>query len=423
MVVPGIEGFFAAAVPHPANGVVGLVATDDSGAAITQVNSSGVVAGPWALPGMQRPTAVAVDDGLGYLAIGEDLNQFGSRSPVIVRLLSSGAPDPEFGTAGQVVLPAGEFGTQSAGGLTLDESGRVLVTVRERTRDVDPSEPIATRMWRLLPNGAVDESFGQSGSLIVSTSEIRADAIPCADLIFVRPDGRILVVSRARGAQMVRQFLPNGEGLDSTFGIGGSADFTGAGLPYFSYAPQIRGGVLAPDGSFDEGTLFFVAADSWNDTDTPPPGSYIVRLGLDGKAFQPGYSPLVTRPTYLNSGAPIRTPSGVVLMGWGTWGGTSPADARYASGFQAYDQRSGIPYYYPYPAGLIEVAGRQGAGLDNQWVSRLPVIPVRGVGGAYYALGRQIDFNKDPATLDPYLFGPPTVAKLKSDALPSTVFG
>lgn len=421
--VAGVEGDVAAAVAHPSGGVALVISTQGE-AVVAHVSSNGVVSLPWTVPGLERPSALAVDDEGRYVVLGEtpwDANY--RRKPVLLRLTSAGAPDPSFGVNGRVELPAGSFGTRSTGGLALDSSGRVLVTARVLTSDRWPSESIATRMWRLTSTGSVDPAFGQSGSLLISASELRADLLPSPDFIHVRPNGSILVASRADAGQMVRQFLPNGQAPDSAFGANGSAVLTAARLPATSYARRLLGGVVTPAGLPDEGALFLVVGDAWTDSGVLPVSNYILRVPMNGVVDPFEGAPVVTNTTYDDSGAPILTPGGQVLMGYGVLTGTTAADAQFASGVQAYDRGTGLPYPYPQPAGVVEVAGPGGSGLRSGEATVLPAIPVRGVGGAYYLVGRQVRLVDDPSWGTRYEWGAMTVARIKSSVLPATVFG
>ncbi len=110
-------------------------------------------------------------------------------------------------------------------------------------------------------------------------------------------------------------------------------------------------------------------------------------------------------------------------MGYGALSGTTAADARFASGVQAYDRRTGIPWTFPQPAGVVEVAGPGGSGLRSGEASVLPAIPVRGVGGAYYLLGRQVRLVDDPDFGLRFNYEALTVGRIKDSALPSSVFG
>lgn len=420
--VPGVEGDVAAAVAHPSNGVALVIATN-RGAAVALVSSSGVVSGPWTVPGMERPSALAVDGEGRFVVLGETpWDASFLRQPAVARLTAGGAPDAGFGAGGRSVLPAGVFGSHSTGGLALDSSGRVLVTGRILTSDASPSQPIATRLWRLTPDGAVDPSFGQGGSLIASTSALRSDPLPSPDLIHVRGNGSILVASRALGGQMVRQFLPDGQGPDPAFGSNGTAVLTRAGLPGSMFARRLLGGVVSPEGLPDEGSLFLVVGDAWTDGGLPQASNFILRVPEDG-VIDFEEAPEVTNTTYDDIGAPILTPNGQVLLGFGVLTANASLDPVFRSGMQAYNRITGLPFLFPQPAGVIEVGGPGGVGLRSGEATVLPPIPVRGVGGAYYLVGRQVRYVVDPDFGMRSEWGAATVAKLKSSAIPVSVFG
>jgi uncharacterized delta-60 repeat protein len=87
----------------------------------------------------------------------------------VLRLLSNGAPDPEFGALGQFIQPvsmpaAGGAGRDSVSAqrrIAVDPDGRVLLLTSIYRREC----PVATEIRRLLPNGETDPSFGAAGIL------------------------------------------------------------------------------------------------------------------------------------------------------------------------------------------------------------------------------------------------------------------
>ncbi len=122
----------------------------------------GVVRIPTEFPAAASGLATAsgpliVSSGVGVEALGE-----------------SGAPDEAFGAAGSLALPAPPSGNFVVTDMTLDSFGRLLVlgeTVFPASENPSPSlengarafEPGVVRIVRLLPDGALDPSFGSGG--------------------------------------------------------------------------------------------------------------------------------------------------------------------------------------------------------------------------------------------------------------------
>ncbi len=123
-------------------------------------------------------------------------------------------PDPTFGNNGLVLVPF--YGTTPDCYISVvrpQPDGRV-VAVMLRT-DQTP-RPLVLR--RYLENGSIDPTFGLNGetSLVVTTP----GQVPLLETARIRPDGRILVLLRDGGRNLLVQFTANGE-LDPTFGQGG----------------------------------------------------------------------------------------------------------------------------------------------------------------------------------------------------------
>ena len=135
---------------------------------------------------------------------------------VIQRRGPTGSLDASFGSDGMVSAPTGKHG-YSVEGLSAQGDGRVLYGLRE-----DPCV-VSSTVHRLLPDGSIDQSFGDSG---VSA------AVPLSiDRIAVDAQGRTLVAGstlykgrcgkNAPSWQLaIARVLANGS-LDQSFGEGG----------------------------------------------------------------------------------------------------------------------------------------------------------------------------------------------------------
>jgi uncharacterized delta-60 repeat protein len=165
---------------------------------------------------------------------------------VVSRFAADGQPDSEFGGGdGRVVIE--HSGTPSIRGVAAAPDGGVLLAV-------NPSSPSAptTNLYRLDPNGAVDQSFGNGGGASVPFG---------VHHVSVAPDGRPMVAGSAlqptdegpRTFMAVARFTADGH-LDSTFDGDGialfSPDATGSGLS------GVKALIFQPDGKM-------LAAGAW----------------------------------------------------------------------------------------------------------------------------------------------------------------
>jgi uncharacterized delta-60 repeat protein len=92
----------------------------------------------------------------------------------VARVLPDGSPDPSFGIGGKVVVPFDLVanGTDVAYGVAEDSAGRIVVA---GTGIADASSNSRGLAFRLMPTGALDESFGAFGKKIYDfggTSEL-----------------------------------------------------------------------------------------------------------------------------------------------------------------------------------------------------------------------------------------------------------
>ena len=90
---------------------------------------------------------------------GEDL--------FVCRYLPDGRPDPSFGVQGSTIVDFG-IGRDICGGVTIDARGRILIGAAVQTGTVTgPDCTTDTRfgvgVLRLLPDGRLDDDFGDNG--------------------------------------------------------------------------------------------------------------------------------------------------------------------------------------------------------------------------------------------------------------------
>jgi uncharacterized delta-60 repeat protein len=130
---------------------------------------------------------------------------------VIVRILPNGALDSSFGSGGRVVLPS----RHSVGpdGLRVDAAGRVLVVEAQ----YDQSGSTETlRVRRLLGSGAPDPSFGTDGVALLGEGEGASIAISDSDgALIVGGDGGV------RAGSAMWKLRDDGS-LDPSFGSRGA---------------------------------------------------------------------------------------------------------------------------------------------------------------------------------------------------------
>ncbi len=102
------------------------------------------------------------------LSVGRNAVENGYSIPVITRLDQNGALDTTWGTAGYVRLPTpgggGASGTNS-GNLFVLPSGKLIVLIDYNT----PSNGNDTIVYRLLSTGAIDTTFGTAGTVTIAS--------------------------------------------------------------------------------------------------------------------------------------------------------------------------------------------------------------------------------------------------------------
>ena len=201
---------------------------------------------------------------------GTSIGQVGDSSNaasrfVLLRYLPNGTPDPTFGEAGVVRTAFGQYAAASA--LLALRDGKLLV-VGSAFAHWSQAEVRGVAMARYLPDGRLDDSFGDRGRVLWATPGEYGFGWSAA----VAPDGRIVVAGesvRKYGSAFVARFLADGR-PDRTFGRGGLV------VPRFAGATDseaARGVVVLPDGSV------VVAGHTVRNGSAP----FLVRLTRDGR--------------------------------------------------------------------------------------------------------------------------------------------
>lgn len=173
----------------------------------------------------QGVTDVAVDrDGRIVLAGVGEID--GDGAFMVARLLPSGQRDRSFGQRGVVKtnfrpdLPDGTW-SDIPYAVAVEGDGKVVVA----GATVDPNSDSSVVLARYLPGGALDGSFGDGGRVITdrTCTENVCSLHHAADMV-IQPDGKIVVAGIGYVGPTpsigVMRYLPNGR-LDDSFGEGG----------------------------------------------------------------------------------------------------------------------------------------------------------------------------------------------------------
>ena len=125
--------------------------------------------------------------------------------------LQAGDPDPGFGSNGVAAYPLGG-GSAQIDALAVQPDGKLVLAGTANDANGDPAVLLA----RLRPDGSLDSSFGNGGS-VIKQFETGATPISRAHAVLLQPDGKILV---GTDGPLVVRFDSSGK-LDPTFGSGG----------------------------------------------------------------------------------------------------------------------------------------------------------------------------------------------------------
>jgi uncharacterized delta-60 repeat protein len=175
-------------------------------------------------PNGDFPAALAIQPD-GKLVVAGSLS-FGTL--LVTRFGSDGSVDPSFGSSGRVLTTA----DQRAVSVAVDSERRIVVLGLQH-------------LLRFLPDGQLDETFGDHGVVTLASGEFAAMAL--------QPDGMIVVGGRTSATPwsfLLERLRPDGT-PDPGFGSGGVVTTA------FQYFAQIRGLALQPDGR-----LLAVGADT-----------------------------------------------------------------------------------------------------------------------------------------------------------------
>lgn len=162
-----------------------------------------------AYPGNDHGNDLILQPDGKILAVGA-----GSTGCIVNRFLANGSPDVSFGNNGLVTFQFGT-GTNTLKGITLQSDGKIVVAGGFSTK---------IGVARLLPNGALDPTFGTAGKVIANI-----DNNTPATAVVIDGNGKIVVASQTKATgsnddrTVVFRFLTNGT-LDPAFSGDGIAE-------------------------------------------------------------------------------------------------------------------------------------------------------------------------------------------------------
>lgn len=138
---------------------------------------------------------------------------------VLARVLADGSPDPNFGGAGRVALPALGVEAQLAA-LALSTDGRIVALGTSRI-----AGGFQATLVRLLNDGSIDSSFGNQGIAFPPATRSSGEGL------VIDASGRIVITGTrielgADERGFLARFLANGT-LDTSFAGTGSVDYGG----------------------------------------------------------------------------------------------------------------------------------------------------------------------------------------------------
>ena len=150
----------------------------------------------------------------GHIVAAGSVNAIGSINFGVARfLVPSGDFDPAFGDGDGTAVVSFGSGTEIAHDLALQRDGKILLAGESATGANDFA------VARMTAQGTPDPAFGTAGKRVIDVPG-SGDAFDVA----LQPDGKILVAgdsnSSGKGGLAVARLLPNGA-LDPTFGSGG----------------------------------------------------------------------------------------------------------------------------------------------------------------------------------------------------------
>jgi uncharacterized delta-60 repeat protein len=188
-------------------------------------------------PGWETAQALAVQRDGRIIVLGYS-RQIGGLLPALFRYMPDGSPDPSFGTSGAGGVTTAFGSSALPVSMALQRNGRIVVLAAKPDHG-------SIVLARYMPDGSLDPSFGEAG-LVLSTPGFRKSA--SVNSVVIQRTGRIVVGgTSARPADFtLAGYRPDGT-LDARFGNGGvvSVDFANTDDHLAEVALDDRGRILA----------------------------------------------------------------------------------------------------------------------------------------------------------------------------------
>jgi uncharacterized delta-60 repeat protein len=215
----------------------------------------------WADAAVLQPDGRLVVGGTSCKVVGSDLHEKSSTCRfALVRYLSDGMPDSEFGRGGEVI---GDFDSRNGAvsiareqlyGLALQPDGGIIAA----GSSFDFLDHSVFLVQRYLPDGTTDPSFGESGR--IETDFGATDSSTSAFDVGVLDGQRILAVGTSNLGFSLARYETNGT-LDSSFGAGGVVTTPSDSFIAWSFGIEPDGKIVVggsnllvrylPDGALD----------------------------------------------------------------------------------------------------------------------------------------------------------------------------
>lgn len=148
-------------------------------------------------PGAEATATAITLDSSNNIYIAGRTTTSGNHNVLVMKFLGNGTIDNTFGTMGAIAVDLGSAQDQATG-ISLDSSGRVLVSAKGNT----------ATLLRFLPNGQPDTSFGTNGRMDSTLGGTNAEA----HCLLVESTGKIMIGGTAsNGSNLdfaLSRFLP-----------------------------------------------------------------------------------------------------------------------------------------------------------------------------------------------------------------------
>jgi uncharacterized delta-60 repeat protein len=155
---------------------------------------------------------------------------------VVARYKTDGSLDSSFGNNGIDTIPSPPDRDRIGGSVILQHDGKIVIGISEYNNRDNPDFVLA----RLLADGTLDKSFGDSGIVITDIGHYENNS----GSVFIQSDGKITAVG-VTTLSAVTSFITfvryNVDGsLDETFGTGGIVNFGKRGdYPFFGVTAEV----------------------------------------------------------------------------------------------------------------------------------------------------------------------------------------